>query len=71
LITQDKDFGELVYRLKKAHFGIILIRLGSNDAYEKGRITTFAILEYREKLTNAFTAIQPNAIRIRHSRNTD
>lgn len=27
LITQDKDFGELVYRLKYAHFGIILIRI--------------------------------------------
>ena len=36
LITQDKDFGELVYRLQKVHFGIILLRLGKNDAYEKG-----------------------------------
>ena len=23
LITKDKDFGELVYRLNKAHFGVI------------------------------------------------
>ncbi|MEO6638906.1 MAG: DUF5615 family PIN-like protein, partial [Ginsengibacter sp.] len=27
LLTQDKDFGELVFRLKYAHFGVILIRL--------------------------------------------
>ncbi len=27
LITQDKDFGELVYRLKQSHFGVVLIRL--------------------------------------------
>ena len=25
LITQDKDFGELVYRLEQAHYGVILI----------------------------------------------
>ena len=27
LLTQYKDFGELVYRLKQAHFGVVLIRL--------------------------------------------
>ena len=27
LITRDKDFGELVFRLKKVHSGIILNRL--------------------------------------------
>ncbi len=65
LIIQDKDFGELVYRLQKAHFGIILLRLGNNDAHEKGKIVTFAILEHDQKLVKAFTVIQANAIRIR------
>ena len=27
LLTQDKDFGELVFRVKSAHFGVVLIRL--------------------------------------------
>jgi predicted nuclease of predicted toxin-antitoxin system len=27
LLTRDKDFGELVYRLQQVHAGIILIRL--------------------------------------------
>ena len=27
LVTLDKDFGELVYRLKKIHAGVILVRL--------------------------------------------
>ena len=28
IISEDKDFGELVYRLKKPAHGIILIRIG-------------------------------------------
>ena len=28
LITNDKDFGELIYRGKKLHRGVILLRLG-------------------------------------------
>lgn len=65
LLTQDKDFGEMVFRLKKVHLGIVLIRLGVNTSAEKARLVNFALLEYGEKLINAFTVIQNNAIRIR------
>jgi predicted nuclease of predicted toxin-antitoxin system len=65
LLTQDKDFGEMVFRLRKTHLGIILIRLGTNTSAEKARLVNFALLEYGEKLINAFTVIQTNAIRIR------
>ena len=27
LLTQDKDFGELVFRLRQIHSGVVLIRL--------------------------------------------
>ena len=64
-MTQAKDFGEMVFRLQKVHLGIILIRLGITISVEKARIVNQAILEHREKLTNAFTVIQTNAIRIR------
>jgi predicted nuclease of predicted toxin-antitoxin system len=65
LITQDKDFGELVYRLQKAHQGIILIRLGTTPAPEKARLVNYVLLEYDKKLDKAFTVIQANAVRIR------
>jgi predicted nuclease of predicted toxin-antitoxin system len=38
LLTQDKDFGELVYRLQTVHFGIILIQLGNQSAVEKAAL---------------------------------
>ena len=65
LLTQDKDFGELVYRLRKVHLGIILIRLGTDTAIEKAKLVNSVLLEHGEKFLNAFTVIQVNAIRIR------
>ena len=65
LLTQDKDFGELVYRLKYVHSGIVLIRLEGYAPELKGKIITELLLQHQEELPNAFTVIQPNAIRIR------
>jgi len=65
LLTQDKDFGELVYRLQRVHQGIILIRLGNTPALEKANLVNFVLLEYGEKIESSFTVIQPNAVRIR------
>jgi predicted nuclease of predicted toxin-antitoxin system len=65
LITQDKDFGELVFRLKQVHYGVILIRLHGYPTTLKAKITTSVLTEHKNELTQAFTVIQPNAIRIR------
>ncbi len=65
LLTQDKDFGELVYRLKKLHFGIILVRLTDQPSIVKAALINRVLYEYGNKLGNAFTVIQKNAIRIR------
>lgn len=35
LITEDKDFGELVYRFKKPAYGIILLRFHPRDKQRK------------------------------------
>ena len=65
LITQDKDFGEMVFRLKRTHLGIILIRLNTTTTFEKASLVNSALVEYGEKLVKAFTVIQTNSIRIR------
>jgi predicted nuclease of predicted toxin-antitoxin system len=65
LLTQDKDFGELIYRLKKVHPGIILIRLGTTPASQKGTFVNNVLKKHSSKLLNAFTVIQANAVRIR------
>ncbi|GAC1596626.1 MAG: hypothetical protein NVS3B19_19080 [Ginsengibacter sp.] len=65
LLTQDKDFGELVFRLKNAHHGVILIRLEGYKPALKAEIVLNAIIKHTDELINSFTVIQPNAIRIR------
>lgn len=65
LITQDKDFGELVYRMKMEHFGVILIRLDGFSAQKKAEIVVNVLERYKTELEKAFTVIQPTAIRIR------
>ena len=67
LLTADKDFGELVYRLHRVSHGVVLIRLSGLTASMKATITSEAIKEHGEELENAFTVITPDSIRIRRS----
>ena len=65
LIAQDKDFGELVFRLKQSHTGIILIRIEGFTPSFKAQLVKDVLLIHQNELKNAFTVIQPNVIRIR------
>ena len=67
LLTQDKDFGELVFRLRKAHYGVILIRLEGYKPALKAEIVLNMLVKHTNELVKSFTVIQPNAIRIRKS----
>jgi predicted nuclease of predicted toxin-antitoxin system len=53
LLTQDKDFGELVYRMKFIHYGVILIRLHGYHPQVKAGIVAKVLLQYQEQLQNA------------------
>lgn len=65
LITEDKDFGELVYRMKLAHHGVILIRLSGLGQEEKKQYLVDVLTEYQSEFTDAFTVISEDKIRIR------
>lgn len=65
LITEDKDFGELVYRLKMKHAGILLIRILDLPREEKIEHVMSAILNNIDKLKNNFSVLSDNDIRIR------
>ena len=63
LITEDKDFGELVFRLKLPHRGILLIRIA--DAQEKIESVVRTVAKYHAELLNKFSVINGNKLRIK------
>lgn len=67
LITEDKDFGELVHRQRLHHRGVILVRVDGLANSRKGTIVARAILDHGPDLDGAFTVIQHATIRIRRS----
>ena len=67
LITEDKDFGELVYRQRLHHRGVVLVRVDGISNAEKARLVTRAIREHETDLSGGFTVIQHGTIRIRRA----
>ena len=65
LITIDKDFGELVYRRKQQHAGIILLRLEGHTPIQRANIVFSVFDKHLIEFPNAFTVIQPNLSKIR------
>ncbi len=67
LLTEDKDFGELVYRLGRVHAGVVLIRLAGLSPTAKARAVAQVLRDHGAELQRAFAVILPGAVRIRKS----
>jgi len=65
LITEDKDFGELTYRLKHKHRGVLLIRLNDVDRQDRIIIAVETIGNYFEKIGNSFAVLNKQGLRIK------
>ena len=65
LITRDKDFGELVYRMKMIHSGIILARLEDLKSSTRSQIVFDFITNHETELTGSFIVVQSGTARIR------
>lgn len=65
LFTTDKDFGELVHRQKKAHSGIVLLRILGLSTEKKKDLVINNIRQHQHEVTGAFTVLTPQIIRIR------
>jgi len=65
LLTEDKDFGELVYRLKKPSRGIVLIRMDVKERHMKWLRLKKLIENYDERLPGHFVVIDSEKFRFR------
>lgn len=65
LLTLDKDFGELVFRRRLVHAGVILIRLASLPSTTKAQLVAEVLRDRNTELLSAFSVITPGNVRIR------
>ena len=63
LITNDKDFGEKVYRERYPHHGVILLRLGDERANIKINTIKQLLEHYSEQLAGNFIVVTETRVR--------
>ncbi len=63
LITNDKDFGEKVYREKQPHHGVILLRLKDERAASKIDAIEKLLDGYENQLADAFVVVTETQVR--------
>jgi predicted nuclease of predicted toxin-antitoxin system len=64
IITCDKDFGDMIFRDKKQHTGIILLRLQNEKIQNKINVINILLKNYSENIKNNFIIISEKKIRI-------
>lgn len=65
LVTADKDFGELVYRLGRAHAGVVLLRLAGMPSADRAEIVAAVFRDRAADLPGSFTVVEPDTVRVR------
>lgn len=64
LITNDKDFGELIFRERSKHFGIVLLRLQDERSHAKIDALSRLLQDHADDLANHFVVVTEKLIRI-------
>lgn len=65
LLTADKDFGELIFRLNKISSGIVLYMFSGLNNAQKSKIILNIIQNYITDIPGSFTVISKNQVRIK------
>ncbi|MGE3467115.1 MAG: DUF5615 family PIN-like protein [Pyrinomonadaceae bacterium] len=65
LITNDKDFGDLIYRDQLTSNGVILLRFGKLEIAVRIEILLQVFEERESEMHGAFTVITSTGVRIR------
>ncbi|MEQ1666622.1 MAG: DUF5615 family PIN-like protein [Bdellovibrionales bacterium] len=66
LLTEDKDFGELVVRLRLPHHGILLLRLGGFEPAFKIPLVLNALQKHFSEISSNFAVLNERKLRIRY-----
>jgi predicted nuclease of predicted toxin-antitoxin system len=64
LLTEDKDFGQLVYAHGKKTLGVVFLRFPTSIRRQIARDVVKLVKQQAEKLVGCFVTVQPGRIRI-------
>ncbi len=64
IVTRDKDFGDIVFRDKKQHLGIILLRLEIKHPQNQARVVAKIIDEYLDQISCNFIVATDASIKV-------
>lgn len=65
LLTNDKDFGTLIFLDHRLHYGVVLLRLAKEDAASKIDALKIVLSRYGDDLLKSFVVVTKEKIRIR------
>ena len=63
LITNDKDFGERVYRARRPHRGVVFLRLADERAANKIEVLRRLLESYADRLADKFVVATETRVR--------
>jgi len=65
ILTNDKDFGDLVFLNFLPHKGVILFRLRSERVEDKIKALNYVLKNYKRQIKNNFIVVEDDNVRIR------
>jgi predicted nuclease of predicted toxin-antitoxin system len=67
LLTADKDFGDLVFRQRLLHSGVLLVRLAGVTPDVKAGLVAATFHQHGEELSSGFAVLSKRSLRFRKS----
>ena len=66
VLTEDRDFGRLVYAHGEKTLGVIYIRFPASARKQLPKIVVALVKRYAQRLTGEFVVVEPGRVRITH-----
>jgi predicted nuclease of predicted toxin-antitoxin system len=63
-VTNDKDFGEKIFREQIPHKGVVLIRLADERAMNKIEVLQRLLTNFADSLKNQFIVVTEKSLRV-------
>jgi predicted nuclease of predicted toxin-antitoxin system len=65
LVTEDGDFGELVFSHKQPTVGVIFLRYGHQEVFQMAEVLAGVLLSQETRLKGRFSALTSRKLRMR------